>query len=317
MTRPHAFLQTLREAAGPRFKRKPILRGLWYAASSIWHRLALVAQSRRERSASRPGRPLVAGGWPLPPPDLRYRVHGSLDVESFVQVGERSAADVVAVLEQFGVDPAACVRLLDFGCGCGRVLCHLPRKEDSDWHGVDIDPEAIAWVQRHLPDLATWSVNSWLPPAPLPTASFDLILALSVFSHLDEPVQLAWLHELRRLAAPGGWLLASVHGPTAHDALQPTERAELRRSGFYFKQETRGWLKRDRLPDGYQAAYHEADYIREVWGQLFEVVAYVPQGLNRLQDAVLLRRPSEPSDDPAGVAAADREPPEAVLPGRT
>ncbi len=266
--------------------------------------MALLAQSRWERSSRRQGRQLVAGGCPLPPPGLRYRVHGSLDVESFIQVGERSAADVVAVLERFGVGPATCVRLLDFGCGCGRVLCHLPKQEDSEWHGVDIDPEAIAWVRRHLPDLAKWSVNSWLPPAPLPAASFDLILALSVFSHLDEPVQLAWLRELRRLVAPGGWLLASVHGPATHDALEPNERVELRRRGFYFKQETRGWMKRDRLPDAYQAAYHEADYIREVWGELFEIVAYVPRGLNRLQDAVLLRRPGEPPDGPAGVATA-------------
>ncbi len=32
--------------------------------------------------------------------------------------------------------------------------------------------------------------------------------------------------------------------------------------------------------------------VRRVWGELFEVVAYLPAAVNRLQDAVVLRRPA-------------------------
>jgi hypothetical protein len=43
-------------------------------------------------------------------------------------------------------------RALEFGCGCGRMLLHmeeLARKREL--FGVDIDSDAIGWVQRHVP----------------------------------------------------------------------------------------------------------------------------------------------------------------------
>src|SRR5262249_14848680 len=43
-------------------------------------------------------------------------------------------------------------------------------------------------------------------------ASFDLVYAFSVFTHLPESLQLAWMGELRRVLRPGGYLLISLHG---------------------------------------------------------------------------------------------------------
>jgi ubiquinone/menaquinone biosynthesis C-methylase UbiE len=44
---------------------------------------------------------------------------------------------------------------------------------------------------------------------------FDLVIPYSVFTHLTREVQKAWLAEMRRVIAPGGLLIASVHGQFA------------------------------------------------------------------------------------------------------
>ena len=87
---------------------------------------------------------------------------------------------------------------LDFGCGCGRTLRWLTREwRDVSWHGTDVDAEAVGWCRSHLP--GRFEVNGPMPPLPFPNASFDLVLGVSVFTHLDEPVQRGWAAELRRV----------------------------------------------------------------------------------------------------------------------
>ncbi len=48
----------------------------------------------------------------------------------------------------------------------------------------DIDPQAIAWCRRSLP-FAAFSTNNSRPPLGFPDQSFDLVTAISVFTHLD------------------------------------------------------------------------------------------------------------------------------------
>jgi hypothetical protein len=61
-------------------------------------------------------------GVPLPPEPLRQRVHGAADAESFLEVGRQCAEDIVAALARAGRAPESFEAVLDFGCGCGRVL---------------------------------------------------------------------------------------------------------------------------------------------------------------------------------------------------
>ena len=50
------------------------------------------------------------------------------------------------------------------------------------------------------------------PPLPLEYASFDLIWAISVFTHLTDN-SIPWLLELHRLLKPDGMLIATYMGP--------------------------------------------------------------------------------------------------------
>ncbi len=103
-------------------------------------------------------------------------------------------------------------RVLDFGCGCGRVLAYLRREIAGELTGSDIDGEAIAWCQENLAEVGTFVRNEIMPPLPFPDATFDLTYAVSVFTHLPKRMERAWLRELTRVTKPGGYLLLTTNG---------------------------------------------------------------------------------------------------------
>jgi SAM-dependent methyltransferase len=227
--------------------------------------------------------------WPFPPARLRYRVHGDVERHSFARWGRQLSADLQRLVSDAGSADAA--RVLDFGCGCGRVLRYV-----RDWlpaanlHGADIDREAIDWCRAHF-DFARFSVNEPRAPMEFPEGHCDLIYGVSVFTHIDEAMQYFWLAELNRVVRPGGLLVLSVHGAAVYqDELHGTMLDRLRRDGFLFKVGTTGRFKLDGLPDFYQIAFHTRDYIERVWSQAFAIVAYVPRGIAGRQDAVVLMK---------------------------
>jgi len=227
----------------------------------------------------------------LPPARLRHRVHGSLDKESFLRVGKTLAQnlrDLCAILDR---DLYSYEHVLDFGSGCGRVMrnfgdapasCHL--------YGSDIDSELVRWCEKCLPHVR-WSTNGHLPPLPFSDNSFDLIYAISVFTHLNEEHQHAWLRELRRVARPKAVLILTVHGEHCISNLASSCQSRIHSEGFAFVSGVTGRLKIDKLPDCYQTAYHTEEYVRREWSAYFDVVRYVERGINNHQDAVLLRGP--------------------------
>ena len=100
--------------------------------------------------------------------------------------------------------------ILDFGCGCGRLIRSL-RPLCDQWasiHGCDIDPAAIAWCKENIPD-ASFSTVGETPPLHFQDKSIDLTYACSVFTHFDADNQFRWLAELQRIMKPGGYLLVT------------------------------------------------------------------------------------------------------------
>jgi SAM-dependent methyltransferase len=227
-------------------------------------------------------------GPPLPPPLLRYRVHGSLDARGYLRVGERCSGDLRQALRLEGRELSSFRRVLDFGCGSARVLRHLGDLPAScRLYGTDIDAEAIRWCREAIP-FATFEINDSSPPLPFADSTFDLIYAVSVFTHLDEELQNAWLAELRRVTAPHALLLLTTHGAYAQASLPADCHRLLAETGFAFHTVASGRFKLDGLPDFYQNSYHTQSYIQQHWSKFFHIRHYIERGLNDHQDLVVL-----------------------------
>ena len=166
----------------------------------------------------------------------------------------------------------------------------LPPPRAFHLYGTDIDSELVNWCKENLQGIQ-WSTNGHQPPLHFADDTFDLIYAISVFTHLDEELQHAWLRELRRIAKPGATIILTVHGEHCMGRLTSSDQKRIDSYGFVFVTGATGRLKLDKLPDFYQNAYHTEEYVRRVWSTYFDVVRYIERGINNHQDAVLLQKP--------------------------
>jgi SAM-dependent methyltransferase len=243
---------------------------------------------------------------PNPGDDLIARVVGGPDHTWFYWTGQESVREIERTLAIAGRSVASFKSILDFGCGCGRMLLWMEElAQTRALYGTDIDAEAIAWCREHIP-YANFSVNGGDPPLPFADGTFDLVFNHSVFTHIDERRQDAWLTELRRVTRPSGFLVLSTHGEVALDEDPWGIRERLENEGIVFLD---GVHPSDfPLPDWYQNTYHAPWYVFEHWGKWFDIRAFVPGGALGLQDHILLERTSDSTSSGVPLAARPRRP---------
>jgi SAM-dependent methyltransferase len=240
---------------------------------------------------------------PIPSPFLRYRVDGSPDLRHFLTRGQRILSDIEATLQTVGRDLSTFQNVLDFGCGCGRVLRWLRDRVPAgqELYGTDIDAEAISWCRKRL-GFGRFTTNAGSPPLDFADDRFDFVYAISVFSHLREDYQKAWLGELSRVTRPGGIVLLTVHGPSCTERLGPELRHRLQADGFVFQEAD---STKAIFPRWYMASYQTPEYLREAVKGSFDLLGQFPRGLGDHQDIVLLQKAAHgrsvrPSERKAG-----------------
>ncbi len=231
---------------------------------------------------------------PDPGEVLIARVAGGPDRASFFWSGRESVRELERTLAIAGRSLDSFESILDFGCGCGRMLLWMEELGRARaLHGTDIDAEAIEWCRAHLP-YARVMVNDADPPLPYPDGAFDLVFNHSVFTHIDEHRQDSWLAELQRVTRPGALLVLSTHGETALPEDVWAIRDQVERDGIAFVDHTSP--PGNGLPDWYQTTWHAPWYVFEHWARWFQIRAFVPGGDLDFQDQWLLeRRPDGPA----------------------
>jgi SAM-dependent methyltransferase len=125
-----------------------------------------------------------------------------------------------------GLEPSA--EVLDIGCGIGRMAIPLTTwlSPQGRYEGCDVVPSSIRWCQqnissrhrnfsfRHM-DVKNGLYNpSGSVPAedytfPFASSSFDVVIAVSLFTHLLPPATSQYLKEIHRVLRPGGRLFAT------------------------------------------------------------------------------------------------------------
>jgi SAM-dependent methyltransferase len=227
-------------------------------------------------------------GFPLPPARLIETVAGTPDPEWFLEGGRRGARTISDMLALRGRELADFGAVLDFGCGCGRVMRHLAApaggRKGPALYGTDYNRRLLTWCRRNLP-VAEYATNRLRPPTSHEDGRFGFIFAFSVFTHLTEVLQLEWIAELHRILEPGGLLLVSVHGDRYVDTLDDPERARYHAGETVVR-------SADSAGGNRCASFHSEQCVRTRLAAGFEVLEFVPEGAlgNPHQDAYLLRR---------------------------
>lgn len=222
---------------------------------------------------------------PVPPRDLMWEVVNHADIELFLAGGRDRANAIEDAFAASGFDLGCARRVLDFGCGCGRVIRHWSDRTATDWHGSDVNERLVAWCRDHLV-FASFAVNDLAPPLRYESDSFDAIYAISVLTHLDEDLGGRWLAELARILHPDGALLVTTHGDAWLDGLDDQEQAGYRAGSIVVRSD-------QGLGSNLCETYHPPAGFRTIAGRVFAEVHHLPQGTpeQRAQDMWVLRRP--------------------------
>ncbi|MFZ4718200.1 MAG: class I SAM-dependent methyltransferase [Ilumatobacteraceae bacterium] len=154
---------------------------------------------------------------PVPPANFRFMGESE---ERYVQLGDEMVARIGTV-----VDLAACRRVVDIGCGYGRIGAAFLRSGFAGrYDGFDMLRPHLEWCNAHLGnrrfryhymDIHSERYN---PSGTLqqtdvrfdvPAGTADLVVLTSVFTHMYPDDIVHYLHECRRLVSPKGRVYAT------------------------------------------------------------------------------------------------------------
>ncbi len=253
---------------------------------------------------------------PFPPEELMLIVGGLLNEKDFAEHGvhifeavEKASPKRICEFE----------KLLDFGCGCGR-LARMFKGHPYKISGCDVDIRHVRWINENL-DFMDAVLTGPKPPLPFSTGEFDAIISISVFTHLNERSQDEFLQELNRISAEKGYLFVTVHGTKALERARTEkmvfdmlgiERVSLDEAtydfengahSFIFQQDshltTVGSSNGDSSkksspvilsePYEYGITFTPESYIRKHWVKWFEVLEIRQGAIHDFQDIVVLQ----------------------------
>jgi SAM-dependent methyltransferase len=203
--------------------------------------------------------------------------------------GRREAWSILNKVEQQGGDIMSMRAVLEFGCGSARVLRHFRYIDGLRLAGTDANPKAIEWDRKNLPGIE-FNHNQLQPPLPYEDESFDLIYALSVFTHIPLAWQRSWLDELRRMLRAGGYLLCTLLGEHfVNSMLNDEDRNKLQRDGHLILDAKSARASYSTQVLGSWDIFQSQDEVRAVFGKNLELLSYeAATGPN--QDTLVLRK---------------------------
>jgi SAM-dependent methyltransferase len=207
---------------------------------------------------------------PMPPRELLRRI-GPMGEENPVGVYEDTGRLHRDLLEQALPDEWSWEdkRILDFGCGVGRVLRQFaPEAGSAEFFGCDLDKPSLEWLQANLSPPFHFFESGEAPGLPQANGSFDLIYAYSVYTHFTDNWA-GWLLEHHRVLADGGLLFATFLGKGMLEPLTG-EKWDEDRIGMNPLMHGYPW---DR---GGPIAINSPWWIRAHWGRAFDIVELLP-----------------------------------------
>jgi SAM-dependent methyltransferase len=160
--------------------------------------------------------------------------------EDFYSVGRELVDDVL----EWAGDSVGRERMVEIGCGAGRLLVHFAR-EFEHVDGFDIAAEMIETARPHMPRNVDLIISSGADLNPLADASVDFAFSNQVFQHIpDAAVIGAYVAETTRVLRPGA--RAVLHFDTRPSSLR--RRIAMGLPDRLLPRERRRYIRRYPLP---------------------------------------------------------------------
>ncbi|MFH8986234.1 class I SAM-dependent methyltransferase [Streptomyces varsoviensis] len=148
-------------------------------------------------------------------------------------------------------------RILDYGCGYGRLVLELTERGYRDVRGVDPSAALVARGLADHPELRLTRLREL--PLPFADASFDAALLFAVLTSDPDPVaQESAVAELARLVRPGGVVYVS------DVPLQTDERSRAR---YRAQEASTGTYGVFRIEDGGTFQHQPLERFHELFGR--------------------------------------------------
>lgn len=204
-------------------------------------------------------------------------------------------------LETHGTKPMSESTILDWGCAVGGVAILIDFElGPREMHAADVDPYSISWLQQNWSHIRSAQLE-FGNVLPYRADYFDVVIGISVFTHLNPAEQGHYLRELHRITRQGGILLLTVASYFACDfnaehlrdpSLHPRSRSRLKAEGTIFARYQDKTLREMEFADegaDYGMCYHSREAIHSLFGAFFEIKA-VYEGILGAQDLVVLEK---------------------------
>lgn len=193
----------------------------------------------------------------LPPPYFLYETF-NLNYFSFYNKSINTAEWLVSFFKKY--KSLKNLKVLDWGCGPGRVIRHLPKVMDKtcQFYGTDYNKRYINWCSKNIPNVS-FNLNKLSPPLSYENNTFDIIYGISIFTHLSKEMHYSWFNELIRVLKPGGIIFLTLHGNAFKDKLTVTEKLKFEKGNLVVKSRTK---------EGHRTygAFQPASFVKELIG---------------------------------------------------
>ena len=224
------------------------------------------------------------------PPDYMLYESFRLDYSNYYHDGKETATWVTEQYSTF--HPLSDVKILDWGCGPGRVVRHIPELlPSSGIYAADYNRKTIEWCAQNIAGVE-FAKNNLEPPMPFNDSFFDFIYGLSVFTHLSLNSHYLWLKEIHRLLKPGGIFLFTTQGKAFDSKLSEGEYKNFS-SGLF--------VVRDSAKEGHRSfsAFHPEEFIHSILSVNWKVLKFMPgtiQSWGAEQDTWIVQKVNGPNN---------------------
>lgn len=178
-------------------------------------------------------------------------------------------------------------RILDWGCGPGRIIRHLPNVigNECEYFATDYNKETIDWCSKNLPGIQ-FNQNTLVAQLPYNDNFIDVIYGISIFTHLSEQLHYDWFNELYRVLKPNGILFLTTHGDNFKVKLTDAELKKYNADQL---------VVRGNVKEGHRtySAFHPQGFMRRMFGnaEILEHIETKPEKGNYVpQDIWIIKK---------------------------